>query len=958
MKKHWANAVSITLLALLTALTIWQDIKSDFHPIVVHMYYVFVVFFAFWFRKWLLWATGYLVVMHLVLDMIKNDGFPYQALAESILLVMLALFLHFTFINQEKSETIAKLFHQIADDSIFGQVITNLEGRIVYANPYFAKLCNLKPDNIINMELSSFSVSEMSNSFRELLMILAKEGYSNEIDLVMSCPDGRRIPLFASGVVINDPEGKPKYYAVSALDITAEKNLAADLDRNKRRLESIIEAIRVGTWEWNIEQDIIVIDDRWAEILGYEKSELEPMTIEKWYALVHPDDRETVAEALKQIFARKEEYYEVVIRIFHKRGNIVWIQERGKVTEWSDSGKPVLMMGTHTDITTLKTAEEELKYSHRLMQYVIENANAAIAIHDKNMNYMYVSQSYLRQYEVKTQDIIGKNHYEVFPDLPQKWRDVHQRTLKGEIIKADMDIYVREDSREFWTRWESRPWYELDGSIGGLIIYTEVINERLEREKQVQESQELLKKVLDNLPLGIALGKMHPEMTIKYMNGNFTSIYGITPKDLERPYSFWDKVFDDPIFRDRAKKTFEDELAKKDVRNNWHRISLKNKALGTRYVDSYVSTILDGEYLVSIVNDVTDQVKKQEEIERISMHDSLTEMYNRAYFTSRLGQMDGQMNLPLSIMLIDINGLKLINDAFGFARGDQTIIMVAETIKKTVKTKSAPLARLGGGEFGIILAATGNEAAIVLKREILEAVAKLRIANIEIGLAIGLATMDEKNKTLQELLKEAEDDMLKRKVLSGRGIRNSAITGIFKTLTEKYDEEKTHSQRVSAFCRQIGEAMKLGHDDVKELELAGLFHDIGKISLRDDVLKKPGKLTEEEYTEVKKHTEIGYQILRAADKYSGLAEHALCHHERWDGTGYPNRLKGEDIPLFSRIISVADAFEAMTSDRPYRKANKIEFAVDELLRNSGTQFDPQIVDIFVRDVLKVRLGMD
>jgi HD-GYP domain-containing protein (c-di-GMP phosphodiesterase class II) len=145
----------------------------------------------------------------------------------------------------------------------------------------------------------------------------------------------------------------------------------------------------------------------------------------------------------------------------------------------------------------------------------------------------------------------------------------------------------------------------------------------------------------------------------------------------------------------------------------------------------------------------------------------------------------------------------------------------------------------------------------------------------------------------------------------------------------------------------MGEALHFDDDAIKELELAGLMHDIGKITIPDRILDKPGKLTDEEWKIMKTHTINGYNILRSADKYSRLAEYALTHHERWDGSGYPNGLQGEDIPLFSRIINICDSYEAMTADRPYRKAPGKDFAIRELKRCAGSQFDAKLVDVFI-----------
>lgn len=133
----------------------------------------------------------------------------------------------------------------------------------------------------------------------------------------------------------------------------------------------------------------------------------------------------------------------------------------------------------------IKKSEEQLVHSRDLMRYIIEHNRSAVAVHDRDLKYLYVSQRYLDDYKVSDKDIIGKHHYEVFPDLPQKWRNVHQKALRGEISSAEKDAYIREDGTVDWTRWECRPWYEADGSIGGIIVYTEVITERIESEKKI-----------------------------------------------------------------------------------------------------------------------------------------------------------------------------------------------------------------------------------------------------------------------------------------------------------------------------------------------------------------------------------------------------------------------------------------------------------------------------------------
>ncbi|MGE4572161.1 MAG: HD-GYP domain-containing protein, partial [Candidatus Izemoplasmatales bacterium] len=210
----------------------------------------------------------------------------------------------------------------------------------------------------------------------------------------------------------------------------------------------------------------------------------------------------------------------------------------------------------------------------------------------------------------------------------------------------------------------------------------------------------------------------------------------------------------------------------------------------------------------------------------------------------------------------------------------------------------------------------------------------------------------------EEIMKNAENQMYRNKLKEGKSIRNNSIKAILKTLTDKFEEEKIHSDRVSQYCRLIGQKLNIKSDDLNELEIAGLFHDIGKISIPDHILHKESFLSKDDYEIIKTHTENGYNILRAADKYSNLAEYALTHHEHWNGLGYPRGLSKEEIPLFSRIIAISDAYEAMTSDRVYRKTMSQEEAVKEIIRCSGSQFDPFIARVFVEEVLGFNFDMD
>lgn len=721
-------------------------------------------------------------------------------------------------------------------------------------------------------------------------------------------------------------------------------------EKQSKRYKNFIEATKIGTWEWNVQTGSCEFNEYWANICGYTLEELKPLSIKTWYNLSNPDDLKLSEEKLKKMFQKDIDFYEHQVRMRHKDGHWVWVLDHGRVMTWTSDQKPLIVAGTHIDITKEIEMQKSMQYMHDLMAYIVENANAAVAVHDLNLNYIYVSKKYCESYQVEYENIIGKNHYEVFPDLPQKWKDVHQRVLKGEVISDDRDPFLRADGHTDYTRWECRPWFEQDGKIGGLIVYTEVINDQIERELELEKSKQTLQDIMDSLPIGIASHKLSSNLEFEYMNEVYPKSFGTT-KELIKEKGYWEAVYEDSKFREEIKnKVLYDINHYEGRRLEWLDIPLVRKNEPTRYVSTYATKINNNEKMVSLVIDVTDRILREEEIRKIGYTDSLLKIPNRLYFTDQLDILDKENLLPLSLIVMDINGLKIINDAFGMDKGNEALIKVAENLKK-VKREHDVIARIGGDEFAMILPNTTHLEADDIKSSFQEFSNSLMIQDVNYSLAIGIATRNNLRMSIYDTLKLAEEDMYRKKVLEGQSVRNRAILSILSMLTDKYDEERIHSERVSHYCMRIGESLKLNQDELEELKMAGMLHDIGKIAIPDSILDKPGKLTDEEWVIMKQHTLYGYNILKAADEYSNLATYALSHHEKFDGTGYPQGIKGKKIPLYSRIISVVDAYEAMTSDRVYRKAMDPKDAIDELIRWSGKQFDPEIVDLFIHHVL-------
>lgn len=350
---------------------------------------------------------------------------------------------------------------------------------------------------------------------------------------------------------------------------------------------------------------------------------------------------------------------------------------------------------------------------------------------------------------------------------------------------------------------------------------------------------------------------------------------------------------------------------------------------------------------VIVFRDFTDFRERQKQIEYLSFRDPLTGLYNRRYMEDTIKKMDIRKNLPLTLMVLDVNGLKLTNDAFGHISGDLLLKTVADLLTKTCRADDV-IARMGGDEFLILLPRTDEIKAERIKHRIKKASANARLDSIVVSMAIGYCVKTEMREDIEKILVNADNQMYKEKLKFGKTMRNQTIETVLRNINYKYDNEQIHTERVSQYCEAIATALNLSKKEINDIKIAGSLHDIGKIMVPPELLNKPGKLTPEEYEIIKRHPETGYQILKSVDEYAPLAEYLLYHHERWDGSGYPAGLKNNDIPLESRIIAVADAYEAMTARRPYQKTRTTEEAKMELKKYAGTQFDPDIVKVFLQ----------
>lgn len=376
------------------------------------------------------------------------------------------------------------------------------------------------------------------------------------------------------------------------------------------------------------------------------------------------------------------------------------------------------------------------------------------------------------------------------------------------------------------------------------------------------------------------------------------------------------------------------------------------------FVDTFSRIVNDTGIGVQVASlDISKRKKLESDLIYLSNYDFLTGLCNRRYFEERVREIDQQENLPLSLIMADVNGLKLINDSFGHREGDRLLIESAKLLKSACQEKDI-VARIGGGEFAILLPGSNQQEAEERSSKIIEEMGYALTENSLLSISFGHATKVDIGEDIYEIYVEAENRMHRQKIYESSSMRSKSVDVIMNSLYEKSQRELSHSKRVGWLCAQIAMHMGFPQKRIKLLELAGLVHDIGKIGVDEKILNKPDRLNDHEWEEIKKHPEAGWRILSSVHEFSEIANYILAHHEHWNGSGYPNGLSGEQIPLEARIIAVADAFDAMTSLRSYRDPMEVEAAVAEIKKYAGRQFDPAVVDVFVNQQASIITKVD
>ncbi len=349
---------------------------------------------------------------------------------------------------------------------------------------------------------------------------------------------------------------------------------------------------------------------------------------------------------------------------------------------------------------------------------------------------------------------------------------------------------------------------------------------------------------------------------------------------------------------------------------------------------------------ILIIKNITNDKKKEKKLQYLSFHDRLTGLYNRSYFEEELKRLNTSRQFPLSIVIGDIDGLKLINDAFGYKAGDRALKNFAKLLKECCRSEDV-LARWGGDEFVILLPKTDENATLEIILRIQKRVKNFTQSEIPFSISLGFAIKNDTSQLIYEIIKKAENLMKKNKLMQSKKVSDEIISYLKKRLNEKVGNSEIISQRIKEIAIEFGKFLRLPKDQLEKLGLLAEFYDVGKVVIKRNILKKRTKLEEAEWQIMKMHPEVGYKITKSSTNLAQIADDILAHHENWDGSGYPYGLKGNSIPLNARIISIVEAYDAMVNGRNYKDAIGKDKALAELRKKQKIQYDPKLVNKFI-----------
>jgi diguanylate cyclase (GGDEF)-like protein/PAS domain S-box-containing protein len=814
-------------------------------------------------------------------------------------------------------------------DAPLGAVVLDLDGTICYVNRSACNIAGLGQKDLVGKRfnelqmIGEYYIKKTKHVFSDALM--GKNSKAFEISFVNA--KGRNVFGMVDYTILRE---KGSILGIMGLvdNITEKRDLEKYLYDDPERYKTITDLSDEGMIIHDGKK-FIDVNDTFLRLFGIEKKDLKEKKVIRFMEGIlrntlkgnFKDDR---GIRLKRFDGTRFDA-EVKYRNIHSNGRRLW-SVLIRDSAFSDSMESRLVKelnkaGSYIDIASFIIVALDLNGRIEL-------------INKKGRELLGIRED---------EEALGMDWFKEFipPGSKMQVKKVFHDSLKGRIsrhrIKGNQVIGRDGSIRDI--RWNNKVLKDKDGNIIGTLSCGEDITEKIAIKVQLAEEKARLNAILDNSPDIVAEIGLKGELLFINREEQFAGQKGskdLNILDLINPDHH--KTVNQAIRSVRiGEKPYEATLPAflKGQKDSWH-MSRFNPIRSGGHISS----------LIVHITEVTEKKAYEEKLRYMSFHDSLTGMYNRMYFEEELKRLNTQRNLPLSVITGDVNSLKIVNDTFGHRSGDTLLVEVSKVLKRCCRTGDI-IARWGGDEFSILLPCTPQGSAEAIAERVGRECAGIKDFEFPISISMGVASKAENEVDINRVLMDAEDSMYGRKLLERKSIVNSVIASLTRALWEKSDETERHSQRLQALSEDMGLKMGLSRRERDKLALLSLLHDIGKLTVPREILLKKEKLSQDDWREIKKHPETGHNICGSSPLLAHISEEVLCHHEWFDGNGYPRGIKGDDIPLLARVLHIADAYDVMINGRHYKKPLKKKAAFDEIKRCSGTQFDPDIASLFL-----------
>jgi|GEM_PF-856137 diguanylate cyclase (GGDEF)-like protein/PAS domain S-box-containing protein/putative nucleotidyltransferase with HDIG domain len=776
-------------------------------------------------------------------------------------------------------------------------------------------------------------------------------------------------------IPILDDAGAIKEFVGTVSDVTEKLETERRLRESEERFRAIAEASPLGIYVEDIAANCIYVNPAYERLVGFSFADIQG---NRWKNIVHPEDMQRLQGLwvmhLQDLQEKPGFLLEYKYRVIRSDSTIRWCHGRTTAMR-DDEGVLIGFVGVLEDITERLEAERNLWQSREQFRAMSDASPLGIFVEDAAGNCIYTNPEYSHIVGYSSEEMLGigwrrRFHRDDLRTMRDLW-GVYRTKLQNESNEIFCFTHrtILPNGTMRWCQERIAPSWGADGELTGYVGTLEDVTERFAAEQALRDSEERYRALVDAsfdfvfrvdaTTERIVLRKSPDEEQEQTLE--FAIIESIHPEDQYR-------LIQQLIQAKEEGAVFEAEFRVRGENRTWREVVARavpvRNPLGN--IREWVGTL----------SDVT--LRKEAERERNQFiqeaihqaeRDSLTGVYNHRTFYQKLliaEQECQQEGKAFAVAVLDVDNFKYFNDVYGHLTGDDVLTTVVRVIQEECNPSDI-LGRLGGDEFAILIRRDTTEAI----DEVLYRL-RVRVQNesylppqgmtpVPLRLSLGSALYPQEAQTAVEAIALADRRALLDKggeqLYPARDITEylrlnnegfAMLDGLVTAVDNKDRYTRRHSEEVLIYSLQMAKQLQLSEEDLEMLKLGALVHDVGKIGVPDQILRMPGRLGSADYEIMQRHVELGALLVGAIPEMRGVLEMVLYHHEKWDGTGYPAGLKGEAIPYLARLLAVADAFSAMTTDRPYRKGRSHAEALHELRKGAGTQWDPVFVQVLER----------